>query len=172
MAKSIPLAYLITFTCYGTRLHGDESGSVDRDHNIAGTPYLPPNKARVMAEEKRMKQESYAMDRRRRVIVLEALREVCTRRGWRLLAAHVRSNHVHFVVSAQATPEKVVRDVKVQATRALDRTGLDGPARRRWTHHGSTRYLWKPEHVEAAIHYVVREQGMPMAVWTDPEGLG
>ncbi len=27
------LTYLITFTCYGTWLHGDERGSVDRDHN-------------------------------------------------------------------------------------------------------------------------------------------
>ncbi len=24
----------ITFTCYGARLHGDESGSVDRHHNL------------------------------------------------------------------------------------------------------------------------------------------
>ncbi|MGH9840991.1 MAG: hypothetical protein ACREEM_19730 [Blastocatellia bacterium] len=37
----IPLAYLITFRCYGTWLHGDERGSVDRDHNIYRTPFLP-----------------------------------------------------------------------------------------------------------------------------------
>jgi hypothetical protein len=29
----IPLAYLITFRCYGTWLHGDSRGSVDRFHN-------------------------------------------------------------------------------------------------------------------------------------------
>jgi hypothetical protein len=33
-----PLAYLITFPTYGTWLHGDERGSVDRDHNLPGTP--------------------------------------------------------------------------------------------------------------------------------------
>jgi len=27
-------AYLITFTTYGTWVHGDERGSVDREHNI------------------------------------------------------------------------------------------------------------------------------------------
>ena len=27
---SDPLAYFITFTCYGNWLHGDERGSVDR----------------------------------------------------------------------------------------------------------------------------------------------
>ena len=38
----IPLAYLITFTCYGMRLRGDQAGSVDRKHNIPGTPLIPP----------------------------------------------------------------------------------------------------------------------------------
>ena len=35
-----PKAFLITFSCYGTRLHGDESGSVDRDHNAYHAPFL------------------------------------------------------------------------------------------------------------------------------------
>ena len=171
MAKPIPLAYLITFTSYGTRLHGDETGSVDRNHNVPGTPYLPPNKRRVSAREKQMKQGPYELDAPRRSTVLEALREVCLRRGWRLLAAHVRSNHVHLVVSARTNPERVMRDAKVQASRALDEMGLDGPVRRRWALHGSTRYLWKVENVGPAIHYIVREQGTPMAVWEDSDDL-
>lgn len=64
-----------------------------------------------------------------------------------------------------------MRDVKVQASRALDQMGVDSVGRRRWTHHGSTRYLWNPDQVGSAIHYVVREQGIPMAVWEDPTGL-
>ncbi len=39
---STPLAYFITFTCCGTWLHGDERGSVDREHNTPGTPVLEP----------------------------------------------------------------------------------------------------------------------------------
>lgn len=89
MAKPIPLAYLITFTCYGIRLHGAESGSVDREHNIPGTPYLPSNKARVAAKEKLMKQAPYELDRQRKSAVLIALRDVSSRRGWKLFAAHV-----------------------------------------------------------------------------------
>ena len=30
------LTYFITFACYGARLHGDESGSVDRRDNLVG----------------------------------------------------------------------------------------------------------------------------------------
>jgi hypothetical protein len=40
----IPLAYFISFRSYGTWLHGDERGSIDRFHNRYGSPYIPPNK--------------------------------------------------------------------------------------------------------------------------------
>ena len=35
--ERIPLGYLITFRGYGTWLHGDRRGSVDRFHNRFGT---------------------------------------------------------------------------------------------------------------------------------------
>ena len=36
---------------------------------------------------------------------------------------------------------------------------------KRWTRHGSTRYLWNDEQLHRAIHYVVYEQGPPMAIF-------
>ena len=39
----IPLAYLITFRCYGTWLHGDRRGSIDRFHNRYKSPYVEAN---------------------------------------------------------------------------------------------------------------------------------
>jgi len=46
-----------------------------------------------------------------------------------------------------------------------DRLGMDAPGRKRWAWHGSTRWLWKPQSVSAAIRYVVDEQDdYPMAV--------
>ena len=38
------LAYLITFRCYGTWLHGDSRGSVDRFHNRYGAPLIAANR--------------------------------------------------------------------------------------------------------------------------------
>jgi hypothetical protein len=35
-----PLAYHITFGTYGTRLHGDERGTVDRAMNKPGDPII------------------------------------------------------------------------------------------------------------------------------------
>ena len=39
-----PLAYLITIRSYGTWLHGDERGSMDRhEHHRYGFPKIAPN---------------------------------------------------------------------------------------------------------------------------------
>lgn len=163
------MTYPITFACYGCHLHGSESGSVDRDHNAPGTPILEVDCARAASERERMDQDPDHLDQVRRDAVLEAIHEVCLHRGWTLLAAHVRSNHVHAVVEAEAPPERVMGDFKAHASRRLNRMRLDEPNRKRWAHHGSTRWLWKPEHVSAAMQYVVAEQGDAMSVFESHE---
>lgn len=55
--------------------------------------------------------------------------------------------------------------LKSYSSRALNEHALDGPDRRRWARHGSTRYLWTAEAVRAAVRYVVLEQGESMAVF-------
>ncbi len=159
------VTYLITFACYGGHLHGEESGSVDPAHHVPGTPILEPNSVRAAWEKQLMDQPPYYLDRIRRDAVLEAIQDVCGHRGWNLLAAHVRSNHVHTVVEAEIAPERVMNDFKAYASRRLNRMGLDGPDRKRWARHGSTRWLWKPQHVSAAMQYVLAEQGDAMSVF-------
>lgn len=168
MKKPVPLAYLMTFTCHGTHLQGNAHGSVDKDHRAYGTPFAVANPRRERANRKQMKAPEYKMRKASREVVLAVLREHCSVRGWTLIAAHVRSTHVHFVVAAEESPERILNEVKAYATRALKRSGAEPEQPKRWTTHGSTRYLWKPEHVGAAVHYVVREQGAPMAVWERP----
>ena len=161
--------YLITFACYGCRLHGDAVGLVDRWHNAPGTPIVEEHLGRAAFEEQRMDQPPYHLDPTRRQAVLRALRGGCAHRGWNLLAAHVRSNHVHAVVEAEAPPEQIMNDFKAYASRHLNRMGLDEPGRKRWARHRSTRWLWKPPHVSAAIQYVVAEQGDAMIVFEAQE---
>jgi REP element-mobilizing transposase RayT len=95
-----------------------------------------------------------------RITVQSAIVGVCEHRTWRLLALHVRTNHTHAVVAASAAPERVINDFKSYATRALRRAGLVGQGARIWSRHGSTRYLWKPDEVTAAIDYAVNRQGV------------
>ena len=60
--SGIPLGYLITFRTYGTWLHGDPRGSVDRFHNIYGTPKLPPSPIRQEYERRLMKMPPVKLD--------------------------------------------------------------------------------------------------------------
>jgi hypothetical protein len=52
-----------------------------------------------------------------------------------------------------------MNELKSYASRELNRLGHDGPDRRRWARHGSTRWLWRDEDVRQAVHYVIEEQG-------------
>jgi hypothetical protein len=75
-------------------------------------------------------------------------------RAWTLLAAHVRTNHVHVVITATAPPARVQGDLKAWSTRRSSRRGIErlerdcGPAagafatcgpRRPLPRHASTR---------------------------------
>jgi REP element-mobilizing transposase RayT len=160
--NGIPLAYFITFSCYGTWLHGDARGSVDREHNGPHVPALPPDAVREREAQGRLKDAPYELGQRHRVLVLQVIQEVCAHRGWSLLAAHIRPLHVHVVVSGQAAPERMMNDFKAYATRKLRESGVDVVDRPRWTRHGSTRYLWTEERVRAAVHYTLYEQGEPL----------
>src|SRR4029079_9042541 len=71
-ARERCLRYFITFACYGARLHGDESGSVDRQHNLAGSRLLEPDAERVMAERRDMLQDPYVLAEGARPVVLAA----------------------------------------------------------------------------------------------------
>ena len=163
------MRYFITFACYGARLHGDESGSVDRSHNLVGSRLLEPDARRVVIERQKMRQEPYVLDEPRRAVVLASILQHCVYRGWQLLAAHVRSNHVHAIVEAQIRPEKIMNELKSYASRELAHLGKDAPSRRRWARHGSTRWLWNDRDVRDAIQYVIEDQGKPMALFVVDE---
>src|SRR4051812_45653005 len=146
-----PLAYFITFACYGTWLHGDERGSVDRTHNLPTSPYLPANPGRMQHEREAMKVPPYQLDEPRRRLVLDAILGIARQRGWVILAAHVRSNHVHVVVQAAREPERVMNDFKAFASKRLNEAYPQEHGRTRWARHGSTRYLWREEGVREKI---------------------
>ncbi|MBZ0271671.1 transposase [bacterium] len=161
-----PLAYFITFSCYGHRVHGDAEGSVNRHHRGYQLPPLAPNPNLEQHERANMSQVPYRLDEQRARIALDAVRDVCRRRRWHLCAWHARETHVHAVVEANTKPERVMVAFKAYTSRYLNKSGLDEADRRRWTEHGSTRYLWSRDDVVAAIEYVLYEQGEPMLVFT------
>jgi REP element-mobilizing transposase RayT len=159
-----PASYLITFVCYGTRLHGDE-GAIDRNHNLPGGRTLPADRVLLAQSEGLMKHPPYRLDAPHRAAVLRGVKSACQRRNWSLLANHVRTNHFMQCFRPNSSPERVMNALKAYASHALNLAGLDTSDRPRWARHGSTRYLWTREQVSNAIRYVVAGQGDQMAVY-------
>jgi REP element-mobilizing transposase RayT len=157
--NEFPLAYLITFRCYGTRVHGDERYSVDRRHNVYGAPKISPNRILQNSDANQLKHPPQRLDAPKRQVVEEAVREVCNYRRYILRAINVRTNHVHTVVTAMRKPEPVLIAFQAYSTRALRKQKLTPPDLKPWARHGSTIYLWKERDVEKAIEYVLWSQG-------------
>jgi len=155
-----PLAYFLTWTCHGTWLHGDERGSVDRQHNVPGTPYLPPQPRRRQIETQRLRQTPVTLGPRARRVVERAVRDHCQHRGWTLLAVNVRSNHVHVVVTCtpDVPPERALTEFKAWSTRRLRGEGHVSADVHVWTHHGSTRWINDATSLNAAVAYVTEGQ--------------
>ena len=162
------LAYFITFTTYGTWLHGSAKGSVDNEHNVYGAPLVETDAERERHEREAMVQPPYVMSSAEREIVCQAIVELARDRGWQLWAVHVRTNQVHVVVSADRDPGRIMSDMKARASRNLTKAGFDNAERRRWTRHGSTLHLFREDEVEARIHYTLDEQGERMACHEEP----
>lgn len=160
------LAYFITFTTYGSWLHGSEKGSVDDRHHVYGTPFVEPDLSRERVVRETLIQQPYVMDAAEREIVCRAIVELSSEEKWRLLAVHVRRNHVHVVVTADREPGRLMSDLKARASRELTSAGFDSAERKRWTRHGSTRHLFHESEVEAAIRYTLDEQGESMATYS------
>src|SRR5438128_132190 len=157
--NEFPLAYLITFRCYGTWLHGDKRGSMDRKQNVYGTPKLAANAHLERSESSQRKHFPIVLDAQQRRVIENAVKGVCEHRKYLLRAVNVRTNHAHSVVSAMQKPEPILDAFKSYSTRALRRAGLISPSVKPWARHGSTIYLWKERDVAKGIEYVVLVPG-------------
>lgn len=154
-----PPGFLLTWSTYGTWLHGDERGSVDRATNRYGTALLEPDAPLRAAMRRVMAHEPVVLSAEMRGVVDRAVRDHAALRGWRLAALNVRTNHVHAVVlGVDADPSQLVREFKTWGTRRLREAGLVDADRRVWTAHGSTRYLYETGSVEGAVRYVAEGQ--------------
>jgi REP element-mobilizing transposase RayT len=156
----LPLGYLITFRCYGTWLHGDSRGSIDRFHNHYKAPYLPRSDRRRELNLRQLKSEPLILNARQRQSIDLAIREVCVNREWLLHALNVRTNHVHTVVSIGAVkPGRALNAFKAYATRRIRQDDNWVEPHSPWADKGSKRGLWNERSLAIAIDYVLNGQG-------------
>ena len=157
-----PLAYHITFTTYGTWLHGDGRGSVSKALNQYSSDFVTPSRSLKNREKRILKNQPVILNKMQRKTALEAILQVCNYHNWFAHAVHVRSNHIHIVVYGKEMPEKMMAQFKAYATRAIKKCSYDVYIKKYWTRHGSTRYIWKKDALASTIEYVKTGQGKIM----------
>ncbi len=154
--NEFPCAYLLTFRTFGTWLHGDKRYSVGRTNNSKyGEPKIQPSVPFIETMAEKITQPPMILDKAQPKLVAAAMEEVCKYRSYDLKPLNVRTKHSHSVVSALINPEKIVNDFKVYSTRKLRQEWNVAKTDKIWSRGASTRHLWKPHHVAAAIDYVL-----------------
>jgi REP element-mobilizing transposase RayT len=149
---STPLAYLLTWTTYGTWLPGDGRGWVDKHK-----PGLiqKPNPTLQIAARNRMKEPPVILNSHFRQVVAETISQTCDIRDWTIHALAVQSNHVHVVICTPNTaPKQAMGVLKANSSRVLNKKTHCQNRKRWWTEGGSVRYLNTKNTVLAAIEYV------------------
>jgi REP element-mobilizing transposase RayT len=154
-----PLAYLLTWTTYAAHLHGGELWTVHKSASAPGDPFITPDAQRLSAVRSLLKHEPVVLNEAERRVVDSTIRAHAEFRQWTLDAVNVRTNHVHVVVDpGDINPETVVAQFKAWARRRLREAELRTATEQLWAHHGSTRYLFDPCSVRAAVDYVLNRQ--------------
>jgi len=138
--ERIPFGYLITFRSYGTWLHG-VGGSVDRFHNIYGTPKLPADEKRKQYNQRLLKQPPVKLSAAQCAAILAAITETCEIRKWNCgLQYSIQPRS--FGHSANCKPRRILSALKANATRKMREAGCWNSERSPWVFRGSKRYLW------------------------------
>lgn len=159
-----PGTYLLSFACH--RREAEKiSVPPDTSHNppaVSSAPRAFPSEAARPPETESIRD---AMDRMTHSATLRAVRELCEKKDWNLLAGNVRANRIHLVVQAQAPPEWVINTLKLYSGPTLNELSLDLPDdRSRLAGQESARYLWTRDQLSAAILGVISGDIEPLAL--------
>lgn len=110
-----PLAFLLTWTTYGSWLPGDERGWAEKPGR-----FREPDSSRAMSARQRMTEPEVTLGCEQRRIVEGTIADHCQIRRWHLHACCCRTQHVHVVVSAaNRKPDDVMDQFKAWCTRRL-----------------------------------------------------
>lgn len=149
-----PIAFFITWTCYGTWLPGDDRGWTKwRKGDQVAQPLL----ATWCRDQ--LRETPLTLDNDQRELVETTIEQHCVKRDWQLHAVNCRTSHCHVVVTAPEYDGEQVRDqLKAWCTRNLKSRELSlnlaGERRENWwTRKGSVRQLFDEKSLHAAITY-------------------
>jgi REP element-mobilizing transposase RayT len=148
-------AYHITWGTYGTRLHGDRRGTVDRQHTELGTPVLGYDEHRWEQSRENLKYPPVVLTREQMLFIQEIIPNLCERGYWTHRTNAAGPDHVHIVLTSEHNPETIRRLLKRWLTQELTKHwSLVGEDRTYWAECGSIRRIGDEDYFANAVKYV------------------
>jgi hypothetical protein len=140
------IAYMVTFTTYGTWLQGDKRGYVKDGQTLEGNERL------LNANKTAMRQKTVRLTQRQKEIVKQAILNEAQELKQKIFAILVWSTHIHIVAeNIDETVGKVTGRYKAEATKALREAGFEGKV---WTKGFDKRFCFNEEELRARIEYL------------------
>lgn len=175
--------WLLTNTCYGQWLPGDQRGFVGRvwkhrqddpiaqrrvEHDVPGEPYDEDMPGLEQVSRALMTGPPIALTTAQAAVLLEQFQETARFRNWELRAVAIMFNHFHIVVGVPGDPKpaKILGDFKSWATRRLSERFGQPLSETWWTERGSKRKLANENAITNATNYVLHKQPNPLITWS------
>jgi REP element-mobilizing transposase RayT len=152
------LAYHITWGTYGTRLHGDPRGTVDRIHNTFKSPVLGFDEHRWENEKSLLKFPPMRFNRAQMIQVESIIPDICARGFWKYHTCAAGPDHVHVIVTSEHDPEKIRRLLKRWTGQALAQLYPLPTGATFWSECGSIRWIDEESYFVNAVNYVSRQR--------------
>jgi hypothetical protein len=152
--SDFPIAYHITVGTYGTRLHGDDRGTVDRRQNEPGDPIIGRCKDWSRMERRVMRFEPVLLTPEQRVFIEQKLLDICERGGWTFHIAAARVEHYHVMLSSSNDGEIIRRILKRWLSQTLSEMWPMERGRAWWAECGSVKWVWKDWYLDNLYRYI------------------
>ena len=150
----------ITWGTYGTRLHGGHRPTVDRDHNVRGTPFVARDELRERTEKAILNFHAKLFTVEQRTLMEEIVPSICERGGWKYRICAAGTDHVHVLcdVGREIHGEKVRRLLKRWVGEALSERWPLAVKETWWAEEGSNIAVKDESYLSNTYNYILRQR--------------
>ena len=152
------LAYHFTWGTYGSRLHGDPRGTVERQNNIYGTPVLAHDAERLREQRENLRFPPVSLTIEQCAFAEDAIPAVCERGHWELRARACAPDHIHVVLTSVFDPKKIRSLLKRWVGQALSENWSQEKEQTWWSEDGSIKWIYDDPYLRNAVRYVERQR--------------
>lgn len=155
---NLPIAYHITFGTYGTRLHGDPRGTVDRAHNRPGEPIVGADLRRWEREHERLRFAPIELTQEQMIFAESVVPAICTRGRWTHHTSAAGPDHVHVLLTSTADGAAVRKWLKRWLGEVMSSRWPLPPGATWWAECGSVKWVWDDHYFRRASDYVTGQR--------------